>query len=184
MTLLSVGLASILILGAAYFIFARVAADYRAAGKLSPLSSFLEVLIFALHGSGSYAFLDSELSHVDQASPLFGLAVALIVIGLLATLAAMTKLGYRQSVGSRVSGLHSAGFYRFTRNPQLVAYGLLIIGYALLWPSWSGLLWVLIYAAIAHLMVRTEETHLERTYGEAYKEYCARTPRYLGLPGK
>jgi protein-S-isoprenylcysteine O-methyltransferase Ste14 len=58
-----------------------------------------------------------------------------------------------------------------------------VIGYALLWPAWSGLVWVGLYLAIAHVMVRTEEEHLQRAYGEAYERYCAGTPRYLGWSG-
>ena len=41
-----------------------------------------------------------------------------------------------------------------------------------LWPSWSGLVWVATCAAIAYLMVRTEEEH---------ERYCGRTPRFLGV---
>jgi protein-S-isoprenylcysteine O-methyltransferase Ste14 len=42
---------------------------------------------------------------------------------------------------------------------------------------WAGL-WIV----IAELMVRGEEEHLERVFGDEYRAYCARTPRYLGWP--
>ena len=102
-------------------------------------------------------------------------------VGLALTLIAMTRLSWGTSIGQRVSGLRQTGFYRFTRNPQIVAYGLVVTGYALLWPSWPGLVWVAAYGFIAHLMVRTEEEHLQRVYGDEYADYCARTPRYIGL---
>ncbi len=48
--------------------------------------------------------------------------------------------------------------------------------------SWHALGLVVLFAAIAHLMVLTEEEHLRRVFGEEYARYCARVPRYLGLP--
>jgi protein-S-isoprenylcysteine O-methyltransferase Ste14 len=182
MDIFKVSAATLVLLATAFLIFRHVGSDYLTHGKLTPFSSFLETLIFFLHGAGSYFFLDSDLSHSDRSSPTFVLAVLCIAVGLPFVFIAMTRLGMGQSLGSQVRGLQSTGLYRYTRNPQIVAYGLVVIGYALLWPSWSGLVWVMIYMAIAHWMVRTEEEHLRRVYGEAYERYCARTPRYIGLP--
>ncbi len=33
-----------------------------------------------------------------------------------------------------------------------------------------------------HTMVLTEEEHLTRVHGDAYRDYCRRVPRYLGKP--
>ena len=57
------------------------------------------------------------------------------------------------------------------------------ITYVLLWPSWAGALWASLWLVITHLMVRGEEEHLERTFGDEYRDYCKRTHRYFGLPG-
>ena len=107
-----------------------------------------------------------------------------MAVGLAGVMVAMGRLSWRKSIGRDASGLQRTGLYRYTRNPQIVAYGLLVLGYALWWPSWSGLVWVMVYAAIAHIMVLAEEEHLRRVYGEAYETYCQRTARYLGLPSK
>jgi protein-S-isoprenylcysteine O-methyltransferase Ste14 len=74
--------------------------------------------------------------------------------------------------------------YRAHRNPHLAGSFVFIAGCALLWPSWTGALWASIWLVIAHWMARAEETHLERVYGDKYRAYCARTPRFLGLPRK
>ena len=71
---------------------------------------------------------------------------------------------------------------RVVLYPQLVGGFLFIAGYALLWPSWAGLAWAALWPLIAHLMVRGEEEHLARIFGDEYRDYCAITPRYLGLP--
>ena len=59
---------------------------------------------------------------------------------------------------------------------------LLVAGSAALWPSWYALGWLFLYAAIAHMMVLTEEEHMRNVHGEEYERYCERVPRYLGLP--
>ena len=62
-------------------------------------------------------------------------------------------------------------------------YGIVVAGYSLLWPSWTGAIWVVLYAVLAHMMVHTEEAHLKKAYGAEYVDYCAHTPRYMDLPG-
>jgi protein-S-isoprenylcysteine O-methyltransferase Ste14 len=182
MYVLVVSLAAALLLIAAHLIFRRVGRDYERQGRLTPFSSFLEVVIFALHGMASYLFLDSDLGHVRPGSPVIILAITAMVVGLALLAMAMGGLGMKRSVGQEVTALKQSGLYRWSRNPQIVAYGLFVIGYALLWPSWSGAVWVILYWLIGHMMVRTEEAHLNQVYGQAYAIYCSRTPRYIGLP--
>jgi protein-S-isoprenylcysteine O-methyltransferase Ste14 len=170
------------ILGA--LLFRRVGQDYERRGRLTRFSTFLQVLIFFLHGASSYVLLDSRLGAIDAKSPIFGLAVVLLAGGLVMLFAAMGRLGVPETLGRDVTGLHCSGMYQHSRNPQILSYGLVVTGYALLWPSWSGVLWLTIYAVIAHMMIRTEEAHLRKTYGDSYVEYCTRTPRYIDLPGK
>lgn len=169
------------ILGA--LVFRRVGQDYERQGKLTRFSTFLEVFIFFLHGASSYVFMDSRLSVVDVRSPLFSLAIVLLVGGLVMLFTAMGRLGVRKALGQDVTELHCSGLYRHSRNPQILSYGLVVAGYALFWPSWSGVLWLTIYGVIAHMMIRTEELHLRKTYGDDYVEYCERTARYVQLGG-
>jgi protein-S-isoprenylcysteine O-methyltransferase Ste14 len=136
--IIKVVVVSTLLLVAAVLVFGRVRRDYQTSGKLTPFATFLEVLIFFLHGSASYAFLDSNLSHINKASPLFSLSILCMLIGVVLVAIAMGRLGMGESVGQQVTGLRQSGLYRYSRNPQIVAYGLVVIGYALLWPSWSG----------------------------------------------
>jgi protein-S-isoprenylcysteine O-methyltransferase Ste14 len=182
MNMLMASVAAALLLIAAHLIFRRVGRDYERQGELTSFSSFLEVLIFALHGMASYLFLDSNLGRVRLGSPVTILAIMAMVAGLALLGVAMGGLGMKRSVGQEVTVLTDSGLYRWSRNPQIVAYGLFITGYALLWPSWSGAVWVVVYWLIGHTMVLTEEAHLNRVHGQAYAAYCSRTPRYVGLP--
>jgi len=171
------------LLVAAFFVFARVRSDYETYGKLSRPVALLQVGYFCAYALSSYAFLDSRLSHVGIAGSLLVLAIVLMVAGFFIVALSMPFLG-RQSFGCDVGSLRTSGIYRYSRNPQLVGGFLFIVGYAMLWPSWSAALWASLWLVIAHRMVRGEETHLEDVFGEEFRAYCARTPRYLGLPRK
>ncbi|MFC2064679.1 methyltransferase family protein [Chloroflexota bacterium] len=90
----------------------------------------------------------------------------------------------KQSFGGEVNGLRDNGIYRYSRNLQLVGGFLFICGYAMLWPSLSGSFWAGLWLVISHLMVRGEEIHLKKVFGDEFSAYCERTPRYLGFPKK
>jgi protein-S-isoprenylcysteine O-methyltransferase Ste14 len=169
------------LLAGAFFVFARVRSDYRAHGNLSRPTAILQVGYFCAYSLSSYAFLDTRLSQVRTGSVLFPMSLTLMAAGLLLVVLSMPFLG-RRSFGRETGSLRTHGLYRYSRNPQLVGGFLFIAGYALLWPSWTGLFWAGLWPIIALLMVRGEEEHLEQVFGDEYREYCAQTPRYLGLP--
>ncbi|MFW6057153.1 MAG: methyltransferase family protein [Chloroflexota bacterium] len=182
-TLPTIILPAIVLLGAGALVFRRFGRDYEHLASLSRLSMLLGLLILVLHAVSSYVYLDSRLSTVDTSSPLFGLSLVLIIGGLVLLLTSMGRLGGKKTMGQDTNGLYCANMYRHSRNPQVLFYGLVVVGYALLWPSWQGVIWVLLYAGLAHMMVRVEEVHLKRKYGKEYVEYCAYTPRYIDMPG-
>jgi protein-S-isoprenylcysteine O-methyltransferase Ste14 len=165
----------------AWWIFRVVAQDYRSKGSLTSRSSFLETAIFFVHGCASYLYLGSELSAIRLSSLSFALAVILLAVGLVALYFSMSRLRWAVSLGQEARGLQKAGLYRVSRNPQIVAYSLVVVGYSLLWPSLLGAIWVCLYLVIAHMMVSAEEQHLAHKFGDEYREYCATTPRYVGL---
>ncbi len=164
-------------------IFKKVAKDYRILGKLSITSTILEFVLFFLHGSSSYFFLEGNWSKINYQNPLPIMGTILLIFSIVLSLLSMSRLGFKKSLGQEVSTLQKNSFYKYTRNPQLVFYGMVIVGYALLWPSWTGAIWILLYFSIAGMMVRTEEKHLLDKFGKVYQVYCEKTPRYFRLPG-
>ncbi len=176
-------LLAVLLLAVGAFVFRKTGRDYDRTGRLSKVTSSLSVAVFVLHAASSYVFLDSRLSTIDIGSPLFGFALLLLVGGAIMLGTTVGRLGMYKTTGQEASGLTCSGMYRKTRNPQIMFYGMVVIGYSLLWPSWTGATWVVLYAILAQMMVRTEEKHLKKTYGAEYVEYCEQTPRYIDLPG-
>jgi len=175
-------LAALLVLVFALFVFWRVRVDYALRGRLTLPSAILQFLVFLLHGLASYSFIDPGASTGWRESRFLPLALGLMVVGLVSVLAAMAQLRLGDTLGRSAKDLKISGAYRFSRNPQLIAYFVFLAGYVLLTPMWLGLVWLVIYAIIAHVMVLTEEGHLRRTFGAEYQAYCRRTPRYLGIP--
>jgi protein-S-isoprenylcysteine O-methyltransferase Ste14 len=176
-------LLSLLTIAIGYFVF-RVAVrrDYQEKGKLSNLSTFLEFFIFALHANLSYTFLPApypEIPALPESSVQRTLGLSIMILGIFFTLWAMSGLGFKKAVGKDQNTLNRFGFYQYLRNPQILFYGIAILGIALLWVSFYSLGWVLIYGIIAHMMVITEEEHLLHIYKEDYEDYCREVPRYF-----
>jgi protein-S-isoprenylcysteine O-methyltransferase Ste14 len=184
-------LVSALVLVLAAFLVFRVVVrrDYNRRGRLTPVSSFLELLIWALFMGFPYlynppAWVWFWRPGVPVGTPLRAAGILCITAGLLSAFGIMIWFGLRRAFGLDVSGLVQGGPYRLSRNPQLVCGIPLVAGTIILWPSWYAVGWAILYAVIAHLMVLTEEEHLHAVYGEVYKSYCARVPRYVGRVGR
>jgi len=74
--------------------------------------------------------------------------------------------------------LTASGSHQWSRNPQYLGWFLFLLGFALTdWSLWC-LAALLVVAASLHLLVLIEEEHLRRVFGEPYREYCRRVPRY------
>jgi protein-S-isoprenylcysteine O-methyltransferase Ste14 len=155
--------------------------DYLKRGRLTALSVFLEYAVFFLWGTFTYLDWLSAAS-ISEVGPVLRLiAWVLVIVGVGITLIAMARLGIRRLHGLDSKVLEASGLYRVTRNPQIVGSGLAVVGYAMYWPSWHTVGWVVLYLVICHMMVLTEEEHLRSVFGDQYVRYCERIPRYLGL---
>ena len=93
----------------------------------------------------------------------------------------MIRLGIARSIGRGAPRLTVSGIYGRTRNPQILACGLYVLGFFILWPTWYALGWVFLYLILIYMMVPYEEEHLRRKYGREYREYCENVPRFIGL---
>jgi protein-S-isoprenylcysteine O-methyltransferase Ste14 len=77
----------------------------------------------------------------------------------------------------------TTGVYRITRNPEYFSVFLQYLGIGI-----SSLSWVFILCAVAWIIsfhvevVQSEEPSLIKKYGDAYKEYMSKTPRWIGIP--
>ncbi len=79
-------------------------------------------------------------------------------------------------------GLVSHGLYRFSRNPQYASSILGLVGLAISADSWLTLPLAVLMACVYVLMALSEEAWLDQHYGAPYREYCARTRRFVDVP--
>jgi protein-S-isoprenylcysteine O-methyltransferase Ste14 len=91
-----------------------------------------------------------------------------------------TVFPFRTTIGME-GGLITEGPYRYSRNPQYISDSLSIFGYMLLTNSW--MVWVVgtLGMMLNILAPFTEESWLEERYGEEYRVYKARVPRFFRL---
>jgi protein-S-isoprenylcysteine O-methyltransferase Ste14 len=161
--------------------------DYLRRGSLSFFSTALEFLVFALHANLPYLYLTTPwplIPPLPDSLIQVILGLAAVAVGLLATLAIMAQLGFDTTIGRQPDQLRQRGPYRWSRNPQLLSYGLMLVGCVVLYPSWQAAVWIVLYAAIAWLMVQTEEEHLLKLFGSQFEQYCRQVPRVISLLGK
>lgn len=75
--------------------------------------------------------------------------------------------------------LVNSGPYGFSRNPMYVAWTGLYLGLAVLFRSFWVLLLTPLVAVAVLVTVRREEAELARSFGESYRSYQERVPRYV-----
>lgn len=136
-----------------------------------PLFRGLNVLCFAMAATDTSGFL--RLPAWLRGLGALGLAgsVALFVY-------AFRVLGRDNSYGAQ-DGLVTRGIYRWTRNPQ---NAMLVVVYACLAVAADGgATYALCGAmmAVYIIMVLLEEPWLAAAYGEPYRRYCRRVPRFF-----
>jgi len=74
------------------------------------------------------------------------------------------------------------GVYRISRHPGYFGGFLLYVGIGIACASWIFLLCAVVWIISWHFGVVSEERALVEKYGDAYREYMNRTPRWIGIP--
>ena len=74
------------------------------------------------------------------------------------------------------------GVYRISRNPSYFSEFLLDISIGIACTSWIFLLFGTIFIILTNIVVASEERFCLKKYGDAYREYMDKTPRWIGIP--
>lgn len=78
----------------------------------------------------------------------------------------------------RPGQLVTTGPYAFSRNPMYAGWTLIYLGAACLLNTRWALAMLPVLLTLTHLDVRGEEQRLGQTFGEVYRRYARRVPRY------
>ncbi len=74
------------------------------------------------------------------------------------------------------------GIYRVSRNPMYVGWSLMYIAMSIATASWTFLLLTALLIFLQNILLVTEERWCLEKYGDAYREYMDRTPKWIGIP--
>jgi protein-S-isoprenylcysteine O-methyltransferase Ste14 len=111
--------------------------------------------------------------------------VGLTFVAIGFALAAFSVRNFRRAGTSVVPGepstaLVTTGPYAVTRNPIYIGFVLAYFGLAVMLTSlWVLVLLIPVLFVLQRGVVEREEAYLERQFGEAFRKYKARVPRWL-----
>jgi protein-S-isoprenylcysteine O-methyltransferase Ste14 len=92
---------------------------------------------------------------------------------------------WRVGIDERKAGsLVTDGVFAFSRNPIFVFLDLYFIGTFLVNGTLVFLIFAIVTAPGIHYQILQEEKFLFSKYGQAYREYCSKTSRYVSLISK
>jgi protein-S-isoprenylcysteine O-methyltransferase Ste14 len=179
--LLGVTIAS---LAAGVVIVVRVKREYEGPAVLSDLTVAAVWILY------SVIFLAVTVAAVVEAWPIglpsslaISIGCVLIVVGLVLEVGGLVSMAsFHRMSGMQPDRLITSGAFRFSRNPQNVGLGTMMLGIAIVGDSWLALLAVACFWLLFRAYVGFEEAHLARAFGDEYEGYLRRTPRFLGRP--
>jgi protein-S-isoprenylcysteine O-methyltransferase Ste14 len=74
------------------------------------------------------------------------------------------------------------GLYRYSRHPMYITIFLMLVGAGIASASWIVILFAVISMVVWVPLSTSEEQFCFEQYGDAYREYVKRTPRWIGIP--
>src|SRR3989304_4175399 len=77
-------------------------------------------------------------------------------------------------------GLVKDGPYAYSRNPQYIGFILFVVGMTLYWPTLITVPMGVILCLAYYKLAGIEEKELRGTFGEIYREYASKVPKFVG----
>jgi protein-S-isoprenylcysteine O-methyltransferase Ste14 len=74
------------------------------------------------------------------------------------------------------------GLYRFSRHPTYLTQIIFFLGIGIATASWVFLLFTILRTIASIMLAIPEERYCLEKYGDAYRKYMDRTPRWIGIP--
>ena len=74
------------------------------------------------------------------------------------------------------------GLYCYSRHPMYLTAFVFFLGVSIATASWVFLLFTILLIAASFYFAPLEERSCLDKYGDAYREYMKKTPKYLGIP--
>ena len=138
-------------------------------------------LVFAL---SSLAMLVASARSAMHGSKDFTEIAALIsTLGAVIVIIAQIQMGRAWRIGVREGDAPlfiSHGLFRFSRNPIFIGMMLTGLGINLAAANWWAWMALGLFCIACAVQVRIEESHLEASFGQDYRDFCVMVPRWIG----
>jgi protein-S-isoprenylcysteine O-methyltransferase Ste14 len=79
----------------------------------------------------------------------------------------------------RIDRLVTTGICSKTRNPVYLSFMIIVLGIAIFSRRSLTALWVIVTVLLLYWVAKSEETDLERKFGEQYGAYKRNVPRFI-----
>ena len=83
---------------------------------------------------------------------------------------------------TRVDKPVTKGVFRISRNPLYFGWFLILIGIGIACASWIFLLLAMLYIILMNILVTPEEYMCLEKFGDVYREYMNKAPKWIGIP--
>jgi len=107
-------------------------------------------------------------------SEIFMLGMILYIVGVVGLVVAMYNFK-----DTPLDQPVTKGLYKISRHPQIVALFIYLLGVCLAIGSWVAIFTLLISKILQHFSILAEEEVCLKRYGESYRAYLDRVPRYF-----
>jgi protein-S-isoprenylcysteine O-methyltransferase Ste14 len=102
-----------------------------------------------------------------------GIFIAGLVVNIIVTINFIAT-----SVDRPITG----GAYRYSRHPGYTSLLMIYFSVGIASASWIFLLVTIIWVFLLNIAAVDEERYCLERYGDVYREYMARSPRWIGIP--
>jgi protein-S-isoprenylcysteine O-methyltransferase Ste14 len=114
------------------------------------------------------------LTPLQVGQAVFVVGMIVFAVGFVGMMSALIVFG-RTPLDQPVTG----GLYRISRNPQWVSLALMLLGTCIAVGSWTAVLLLLVATVFYHFRILGEERACLKRYGEPYRQFLERVPRYF-----
>ncbi len=135
------------------------------------------IMAFLTQGFWIGATLYSIFVPFQIGTPWFWTGLVFFIIGLSALV--LASLAVAATPGDKP---FTSGVYRFSRHPMYLSMILVYLGVSIAAASWLFFLITVITFFLQRYQAMKEERACLKEYGNAYREYMDRTPRWMGIP--
>ena len=140
-------------------------------------AGYERVAMAGLMGTLMGLFAYSVFVPLKLGSAWFYVGFLIYLVGLVYGFLAMLSFATSTPDGPAVKGI-----FRITRNPMSLGVFLITLGVGIACASWVFLLLSVLSLILVNIGVRAEERICLEKYGDAYRTYMKRTPKWIGIP--